>query len=213
MGLMAGLAIFLRRRMPLFPGQFFLDRLMAIEAEIRALRQEQLVELGLVGTVALRAVAVDIGGMLSFCLLESLVQIRMAGSAQFIFLGHDNPGNIAGMGIVAGQAFAAGKRHMVCPEVFRFHEVGMTRRAQLRDRCLEELLLFSAVGFVTGGAVIIQYRLMDEVLFELALRIAMTAVTDRVHPVLQHSQEIGAVRIVATGTLPTRKRRMDILAL
>jgi hypothetical protein len=69
----------------------------------------------------------------------------MACGTQLIFFGYDNPGDIAGVAIVAGQAFPAGKRHMVCPEVFRFHEVGMARRAQLRNRCLEELFLFSAM--------------------------------------------------------------------
>jgi hypothetical protein len=211
MGFMARLAILLCRRMALFPGQFLFYRLMAIQAEIRALRQEQFVELGLVGTVALRAVAVDIGGMLSLCLLESLVQIRMAGCAQFIFLIDDHPRDIAGMGIVAGQAFPAGKRHMVCPQVFRFHQVGMARRAQLRDSRFEELFLFGAVGLVAGGAVIFQYRLMDYVLFELVFRIAMTAVTDRVHPVLQHPLEIGPVRVMTGGTVSSRKRFMDNL--
>ncbi len=76
--------------MCLFPGQFLLYRFMTIEAEIGALRQEQFVELCLVGAMALGAVTVDIRVMLPIRLLETIVQFIMACSAKILLNGdHD----------------------------------------------------------------------------------------------------------------------------
>ena len=125
---MTGFAILLRRRVGFFPGQLLLDRFVTIEAKIGALRQEQFVELCLVGAMALGAVAVEIRGMFPISLLEPFVQLIMASGAQILLILDDHPSDVAGMGIMTGQTLSIGKGLMVRPHTFRFHECGMAWR-------------------------------------------------------------------------------------
>lgn len=54
---------------------------------------------------------------------------------------------------------------------------------------------------------------MNEILLELIGCIRVASITDRIHAVFQHAQEIGAVRIVTGRAFASGKRLMNILAL
>lgn len=94
MGAVAFQAVTRRRRMGLFLLQLLLEILVAGEAEIGTLHQQELVQLRLVGAVTLRAFPRGNGKVLAFPAFHSVPQFGMALVTEFLLPGNDHPADV-----------------------------------------------------------------------------------------------------------------------
>jgi len=120
------------RRMDLFILHFCLQIFVTRKAEIRAFRQEELIEFCLVRRMTLGALVLREGLMPASCALENFADLLMTRKAKGTLFVRRHTLCVASMGIVAGEAIPFRKGRVGVHSRFVLHQIGMALGAQLR---------------------------------------------------------------------------------
>lgn len=203
---MAPQAVSRRGRMGLFLLHPLLEILVTGKANVGTLHQQELVQLRLVGIVALRALPGGNGRMRTFSTLHPVPQLGMAVETELVLLTDDHPPDVGSVRIMAGQALPSLEGVVACPAGYRFHQLPVAIGAERGAGFPEELLFVGSMRNVARCAVPAENRLMDVFLDEIRFRVGMTAVTDLVRTILEDRGKIGAMGVMAGGAVPLRKR-------
>lgn len=177
---------------------------MAGNAQIRIFGQQQVLQSRPVRVVAGAALSIHRRRVTTDHRLGLWLQIgSMAGMTEKTLLARKHPRNVAAVDIVAFQTAPLGEGRMV--EFFRrrLHHLCVAGFAKIRISGLggQKPGLGGPVGPVAGIALTGQYRFMRIAFGKLHFGIDMTAVTDHVHPVLDHAGVIGPVWIVTAAAI------------
>src|SRR5574341_1434562 len=213
MRLVASLAISRRGRVgPLRPHPA-LQVLVAGEAKLRALRQEQVVQPRLVRVVALGAFGDRDGLMLALGGLGARLDLGVARGAD----GRQRAGrhalDVATVRRVAAEAHPGAERAVVNAPGDLLHEVGVALHAELAVGSLQQFLLATPVGRVARVAGPLRDRPVRVRLEKLRLGLGVAPIADAVEPLRRHPWRVRAVRVVARATLFLDERRVGHLAL
>jgi hypothetical protein len=186
----------------------FLDGLVAGQTEIRAGSEQQVLQFGLVGIMALGALAIGYRRMGAARLLQVALQSIVTGKTESCLLINQHAGDGTAVGIMTDLAVPFTKGRVQGVARFCFHQAGMAFPAQLCADCTEDLRNRAAMGDMAGAALAVSYRPMGIGLIEIGGLLHVAGIADRIHPFLQDFIVVGAMGIMTDGTITLFIRRM-----